>query len=73
MYDLHEMDERYILQSIEKNDVINNYFKKHLSSNIKYRNRLSKKEKDIIIFSIIFNNDLSDRYREMLINIMKEV
>ena len=73
MYDLHEMEERYILQSIEKNDVINNYFKKHLSSNIKYRNPLSKKEKDIIIFSIIFNNDLSDRYREMLINIIKEV
>ena len=72
MYPLHEMDERYIINSIKNSDVITDYFKKNLVTNITDEIKLSNEEKDIIIFVVKYNFLLSPSYREMLIYKIKE-
>ena len=73
MYDLHEMDERYILYSIKKSDVISDSFRQYLTLQIINRNNLVSMDKDILIFLIQYNNELSESYKEMLIYTIKEV
>ena len=72
MYPLHEMDFRYIIQSIETCSNYTESFKELLFSTIKNEENLITYEKDFIILAIKYNFKLSDSYKEMLIYKIKE-
>lgn len=72
MYPLHEMDYKYIVESIRSNKKLDKDYKEMLVYCLSTELTLPLDQKDYIILSLKYNKDLSPSYKEMLIFKIKE-
>ena len=72
MYPLHEMDHYYIVKSIISNKYLTKEYKDDLVKHLNNETSLIPCEKDYIILSLKYNDDLSPSFKEMLIFKIKE-
>ena len=72
MYPLHEMDQTYIIKTIEESEHLSYWYRTFLIDEIEKEHDLNEKAKDSLVTLIRYNDNLSNGYSEMLIFKIKE-
>ena len=72
MYPLHEMDQTYIIKTIEESEHLAYWYRTFLIDEIEKEHDLNEKAKDSLVTLIRYNDNLSNAYSEMLIYKIKE-
>lgn len=72
MYPLHEMDQKYIIKTIEESEHLSHWYRTFLIDEIEKEHDLNEKAKDCLVTLIRYNDILSNAYSEMLIFKIKE-